>query len=115
MYEHEEAQEIVDRLFGDGDGVCGEEASTCLGCGCRADSRGDMSARKESTHAADGCRCKPSRFGLSCYPLAMVYAPVQEWKDVYDESHGLKRGTIFKALDLPFEGDGRDGKGGVCR
>ncbi|MBQ7475135.1 MAG: spore coat associated protein CotJA [Clostridia bacterium] len=35
-------------------------------------------------------------------PLAMVYSPVQRFEDLYDPEEGLQRGTIFRALDLPF-------------
>ena len=42
-------------------------------------------------------------------PLAMVYAPVQEWRELYDNEAGHARGTIFKELDFPFlGGDVRD-------
>ena len=27
--------------------------------------------------------------------LAMAYVPTQQWKDLYDTSLGLQRGTIF--------------------
>ena len=37
-------------------------------------------------------------------PLAMVYSPVQEWRDLYDSETGHERGTIFKELDFPFLG-----------
>ena len=50
-------------------------------------------------------------WGLSGYPLASVYAPVQEWKELYDEERALKAGTLFSELDLPFV-CGRNGKGG---
>ncbi|MBQ3527992.1 MAG: spore coat associated protein CotJA [Clostridia bacterium] len=35
-------------------------------------------------------------------PVAMVYSPVQSWKDLYDPNTALTQGTIFKELDLPF-------------
>ena len=42
-------------------------------------------------------------------PLAMVYGPVQEWREIYDNEAGLAHGTIFKELDFPFlGGDARD-------
>lgn len=41
-------------------------------------------------------------WGLTEYPLAMVYSPIQEWRELYDNETGLSRGTIFKELDLPF-------------
>lgn len=40
-------------------------------------------------------------------PLAAVYSPIQVWKEVYDETHALERGTLFSELDKPFEGRGR--------
>lgn len=41
--------------------------------------------------------------------LAMVYAPVQEWRELYDNEAGLARGTVFKELEFPFlGGDARD-------
>lgn len=47
-------------------------------------------------------------WGLIGYPLAMVYSPVQEWKNLYDNEMGLSHGTIFKDLDLPFMGKWQD-------
>ena len=41
-------------------------------------------------------------FGLEGYPLAMVYSPIQEWRELYDIETALERGTLFSALDLPF-------------
>ncbi len=34
--------------------------------------------------------------------LAMVYAPIQKWNNLYDIETGISRGTIFKELDKPF-------------
>lgn len=42
-------------------------------------------------------------------PLAMVYSPEQEWRDLYESEMGHERGTIFKELDFPFfGGEARD-------
>ena len=47
--------------------------------------------------------------GTTGRPLAMVYAPRQEWQALYDNEVGHGRGTIFKELDFPFlGGDVRD-------
>lgn len=46
-----------------------------------------------------------SGWGLHDHPLAMAYAPLQVWRDVYDPETGLCRGTQFAQLDLPFGGD----------
>ena len=35
-------------------------------------------------------------------PIAMVYSPVQQWRELYDPHTALTQGTIFKELDLPF-------------
>ena len=43
-------------------------------------------------------------WGLVDYPLAMVYSPVQKWRNIYDGETALVRGTIFEELDLPFMG-----------
>lgn len=34
--------------------------------------------------------------------LGFAYVPYQEFKDLYDNEEALKRGTIFKELDIPF-------------
>ena len=41
---------------------------------------------------------------LGSLPLAMTYAPMQQWKSTYSDAVSLARGTIFPELDLPFEG-----------
>lgn len=58
-----------------------------------------------------GCGDGVGGFGLHSYPLAMVYSPLQEFRELYDVDVALGRGTIFAELDLPFEG-GMSGKGG---
>jgi hypothetical protein len=37
-------------------------------------------------------------------PLAMVYSPAQEWRELYDNETGHARGTIFRELEFPFLG-----------
>ncbi len=55
---------------------------------------------------ADGCRgyegCGADSFGLSDYPLAIVYAPCQTFRALYDPATALSRGTLFCELDLPL-------------
>lgn len=41
---------------------------------------------------------------LDTYPLAMVYAPVQGFENLYDCEQWLEKGTLFKDLDFPFKG-----------
>ena len=36
--------------------------------------------------------------------LAMIYAPVQKFEEIYDTACALKNGTIFKHLNLQFTG-----------
>ncbi|MGI6166970.1 MAG: spore coat associated protein CotJA [Eubacteriales bacterium] len=56
---------------------------------------------------------KRQTWGLSDYPLAMVYVPLQVWRGLYDPVTGHDRGTIFRELDKPLEVYG--GRGGFCR
>ena len=56
---------------------------------------------------------KRQTWGLYEYPLAMVYAPLQVWRGLYDPMTGHDRGTIFRELDKPLEVFG--GRGGFCR
>ena len=73
-------------------GGCGN--GNCGGCGC------EQGNREGGSVSMDCLR------GMS---LAMVYSPCQEFEDLYDHTEGLRRGTIFRALDKPFSG-----KGGKC-
>ena len=65
---------------------------------------------------ACGSSCKEG-WGLNGHPLAIVYAPCQVFEELYDLQTALKQGTLFKELDLPFEGAGTGAcKGkGCCR
>ena len=48
--------------------------------------------------------------------LAMVYCPRQCWRKLFDPEDGLKHGTIFAELVLPFEGaPNKCGKEGCAR
>ena len=69
-------------------------------------------------HSKEGCSCENNDsmgWGLTGYPLASVYAPIQEFEELYDLPTALKQGTLFSKLDLPFMGDRRVRKGGNCR
>ena len=39
--------------------------------------------------------------------LAMASVPSQRWEELYSPEEGLPRGTIFRMLDLPFQGGSR--------
>lgn len=60
--------------------------------------------------------CDPTGWGLCEYPVAMVYAPCQVFRGIYDPATALCRGTLFTELDLPL---GREGgftaEGCACR
>ena len=45
----------------------------------------------------------------------MVYAPLQNFTEIYDPEKGLARGTIFSQLDLPLMSAGHAGRGGMMR
>ena len=71
-------------------------------CGCHA-------GANHSSGKWDG-------WGLTGYPLAMVYSPYQTFGELYDAEVALKKGTLFKELDLPFEGAGNGScRKGCCR
>ena len=53
--------------------------------------------------------CQPTPPTPVGMPLAMAYVPVQTWGETYTPDRALCRGTLFPALDLPFE------RGGCCR
>ncbi len=46
------------------------------------------------------------RHDFDNWPLAMAYVPMQPWEKPYDLCAGLKAGTIFSCLHLPFMGGG---------
>ena len=50
-----------------------------------------------------GCN-NDRHWNLTRFPLAMAYVPMQPWEKPYDLETGLRRGTIFPKLDLPFYG-----------
>lgn len=80
------------------------------------------------THCHTNIRCagnnnyKANRVGTciqtsqNARPIGMVYAQVQVWGDMYDPCEALKRGTMFRELDLPFlMYNCGSQKGGCCR
>ena len=73
----------------------------------------DFSRRncRNDEHGNGDCGNGLGGWGLNSHPLAMVYSPLQEFRDLYDVDVALGRGTIFAELDLPFEGK-MSGKGG---
>lgn len=51
----------------------------------------------------DENRCD-SDYTICAPSLAMAYIPLQKYREIYPESVGYEKGTIFKELDKPFEG-----------
>lgn len=47
------------------------------------------------------------------YKLGMVYAPYQEWQNLFPCEKGFDAGTIFEELNKPFYGY-KSNKGGCC-
>ena len=88
---------------------CMKPGSTCGGS--------DVSGSGCSSCEGHFTPCKRGGWALKDYPLAMVYSPYQTFGGLYDACKGLKQGTLFKELDLPFEGKGNGScKGkGCCR
>ena len=64
--------------------------------------RCDGSLGMNSEHSSNG-------WGLYEYPLAMVYSPYQQFRNLYSPEIALERGTVFTELDLPFEASGING------
>ena len=82
------------------------------GCGCTTDT--DDTCGTDVCHGHEGCGA--DSWGLTEYPLAMVYAPCQTFRALYDSPTALNRGTLFTELDLPLGGDGGfTAEGCACR
>ena len=112
---------------GTGSGNCGcrtqerRESRPEPRCGCERESeRADCTAER----AEKGCgeqRGSGNRPCDSCinddrmkgFSLAMAYVPWQEWEKIYEDDMALARGTLFEALDLPWNQSGCDS--GTCR
>ena len=104
---------------------------SCSGCRKAPRSNESCSERREAPRSNESCSecceaprsnehnfqtdngCNGRSWGLEEYPLASVFAPLQNWRNIYDAETALSRGTIFKELDLPFLCGER--KGGNCR
>jgi len=50
--------------------------------------------------------CQP-QCNFEGWRAAMAYVPMQPWEQPFDLDKGLKSGTIFPSLKMPFEGGAR--------
>lgn len=66
-------------------------------------------SNNESTDVVNNALSRRQSYGLVGYPLANVYAPVQDFEELYEIDTALVRGTIFSQLDLPFVCGGMTG------
>lgn len=112
-------EDFLRRIIEEGEG----DGTACrLGEQTRVSRRGRRYADTPTRCARTAdCGCTTSEeaehangWGLVGYPLAMVYAPVQSFCDLYEIEDGWRRGTIFSELDLPL-GEIPSGKQGGCR
>ncbi len=73
------------------------------GCGCA----GGLSGRRaeaEESYDMTGCGCGNGRVNAvrDGYPLAMVYSPVQEWREILEPEEAMENGTLFRELVFPW-------------
>ena len=52
--------------------------------------------------SAPSCEMRGEANCLAGRSLAMVYSPIQAFRELYDVKIAICRGTIFKELDKPF-------------
>ncbi len=95
--------------------LCSEFArNSFLNKGSLVQNNSVMRENTEITSDVTGCGTNSgSTYGLAGYPLASVFAPLQDFDEIYNCETGLSRGTIFTELDLPFVCGGLNG--GVSR
>ena len=72
------------------------------GCSCHKMER-EQEQYPDHEHGAE-----PHHDPNPCHmKVAMAYVPMQPWERTYDSEKGLRAGTIFPSLDLPFKGGDR--------
>lgn len=74
-------------------GVCGGARGDLAGSGSSCEGENAGGAME---NGAGAC--------LAGTSLAMVYAPIQRFQNLYEPEEGLCRGTIFQELEKPFHG-----------
>ncbi len=85
------------------------------GCGCGTEQTGGCARGGDINYDRSGPDTDRRGWGLCGFPLGSVYAPLQEWRAIYDIETGFSRGTIFRELDMPWYGSGGAMRGGCCR
>lgn len=75
----------------------GQDCQSCQIC-----QNGQSCQRYQSFQNGQGCQNIAPEGMPDSFPIAMAYVPWQTWKQPYSLDQGLKRGTIFPELDLPF-------------
>ncbi len=61
---------------------------------------------QNNTHTDRKCGCPKNKWGNTAVddlPLAMVYGPMQKFRDTCDPEEGLQAGTIFRELNKKSE------------
>ena len=102
-----EDAELRDLPFADRTPLSRQESApnnhTSDGCGCEQNGVGEQCGPANGIcQGYEGCG--EGSWGLTEYPLAMVYAPCQSFRALYDPATALNRGTLFTELDLPLGG-----------
>lgn len=89
------------------------QQSEAGGCGCMGnESMGNEGTRNvQNIHNTLNMPNMPNTFAQKPFrPLeqsenftvGMGYIPMQHWEQTYDMENGMRRGTVFPSLDLPF-------------
>jgi len=79
-------------------------------CGCtESRNKADCGCNVEELYSAQKNKAEEGIMAgrmtdLSGKPIAMAYVPWQIWTDLYEICDGFRAGTIFKELDLGFDG-----------
>lgn len=90
--------DILNDILGESYSGYGDSNTTSHSCERRS------SCSRNSSGGSSSCgsgECIIDR-RLENFPLAMVYCPDQEWRELYTEDEALSHGTLFKELELPF-------------
>ena len=121
------SEQLLRRLL-ESEGESVQPECTCRGCE-EPEARGSMHDVGVMQRNADNCGCARGAQNRSGYtresepmnrcrmlegqPLAMVYSPCQIWRGIYAPDMALRRGTLFKELDMPWGVENR--RGGCSR